>query len=106
MLPKRKRITKKDFPVILKKGKTLSDPFFVFRYFHQENPQYSFVVPKNVCKKAIDRNKFKRRGYNFLRFLPVKSSIGIFFYKKQAIKAKPQEIKESIIFLLKKAEII
>jgi len=102
MIPKKKRVTKKDFQVLLKDGKTLSTQLFLFHFIKSDLPQYVFVAPKNSFKKAILRNKWRKIGYNILRSVPVKSGSGVFIYKKQAITAKPNELKDDILFILKK----
>jgi RNase P protein component len=70
-----------------------------------DTPQYAFVAPKGIFKKATERNKFRRMGYNIIRFIPIKSGLGVFIYKKQAITSTNQEIKENIVFILKKTGI-
>ena len=103
MLPKKKRVTKEAFRVLMKEGKTLSTPFFLFYYKKSDLPQFVFVAPKNTFKNAVKRNKWRRIGYNILRSLPQKAGQGIFVYKKPVITAKSEEIKENIVFILKKA---
>ena len=130
MLPKKKRVTKVDFQVLMKEGKTFSTPLFLFYYVERgafgsvntsklserrhskglddpyykksENPHYIFVAPKNPFKNAVIRNKYRRIGYNIVRTIPLKPGFGIFIYKKQAILATQAEIKENVIFILKK----
>lgn len=102
MLSKKKRVTKKDFHNLMKEGKTFSTQLFLFFFVKKEFPQYAFVAPKNLFKKAVKRNKFRRIGYNVLRSIPLKQGSGIFFYKKQSITATTEEIKENILFILKK----
>ena len=106
MLSKKKRVTKENFRLLMEEGKTLSTPLFLFYFKKSETPAYAFVAPKGLFKKAVERNKFRRIGYNILRLLPVISGSGIFIYKKQAKTAKPIEIKENILFILKKAGVI
>lgn len=84
----------------MKEGKVLNSSFFVFRYIKQNTPQYAFVAPKSIAKMATKRNKLRRRGYNIIRSLPIKSVAGIFFYKKQGVEAKIEEVKKDILFLL------
>ena len=103
MLSKKKRVTKRVFQTLMKDGKPFSTQLFLFFYTKSEFIQYAVVAPKNIFKNAVKRNKFRRIGYNILRSLPLKSNSGIFMYKKQAILATPQEIKENILFILKKA---
>jgi ribonuclease P protein component len=102
MLSKKKRVTKELFPVILKKGGTLSTSLFSFRYIPSEIPRYAFVAPKTVAKKAVDRNKLRRQGYAALRLYNLKPCSGVFFYKKQAKAPLFQSIKEDVGSILSK----
>ncbi len=102
MLPKNKRIGKVLFQEVLKTGRTISSPFFVFRYIPQKTPQYAFVVPKSVAKKAVDRNKLRRQGYNTLYSIILPLVVGIFFYKKTAKTAENVDIKGDILTILNK----
>ena len=104
MLPKRKRVTKDLFQNIMKKGKVVSSPLFLFRYINQNSPQYVFVVPKTVSKRAVDRNKLRRQGYNILNSQALKPVAGIFFYKKEAKNANQTQIKEDILYFLNKIQ--
>lgn len=105
MLPKKKRVIKGVFRVLMKEGKTFSTQLFLFYFIKSDSPKYAFVAPKNIFRNAVKRNRFRRIGYNILRSVPIKSGTGVFVYKKQAIVARSQEIKENIIFLLKKASL-
>jgi ribonuclease P protein component len=104
MLPKKKRITKEIFHQVMKNSKVFNSPFFTFYYLNSPNPQYSFVVTKKVAKGAVERNQFRRKGYNIMLFLKnIRSGTGIFFFKKEAIKASSLELKNNIENLLKRA---
>ena len=105
MLSKKKRVTKEIFQSLIKGGKTLSTPLFLFYFIESKSPQYAFVAPKGIFKKAVERNKFRRIGYNVLRYIPIKSGVGIFIYKKQASIANSAEIKGNILSVLKKVGI-
>ena len=102
MLPKKKRVTKGVFQVLMKEGKTFSTQLFLLYYLKSNSLQYAVVAPKNIFKNAVKRNKFRRIGYNILRSLPLKCGTGILMFKKQAVNATTQEMKDSIIFILKK----
>jgi ribonuclease P protein component len=106
MLPKKKRVTKGVFQILLKEGKTFSTQLFLFYFIKGESPQYAVVAPKNIFKSATERNKYRRIGYNVLRSYPVKLGTGIFMYKKQAISASTQDIKENIVLILNKFNLI
>ena len=102
MLPKKKRVTKEVFQNLMKEGKTFSTPFFLFYFKKNNSPKYAFVAPKGIFKSAVERNKWRRVGYNIVRSISVNSGAGVFMYKKQAIKAKNEDIRADIIFILKK----
>lgn len=103
MLPKKKRVTKEAFRVLMKEGKTLSTPLFLFYFKKSDLPQFAMVAPKNTFKNAVKRNKWRRIGYNILRSIPLTTGSGVFVYKKAVITAKSEEIRENIVFILKKA---
>ena len=86
----------------MKEGKTFSTQLFLFYYIKSDLPQYVFVAPKGIFKSAVKRNKFRRIGYNILRFVPLRSGSGIFVYKKPSSVSTTEEIKENILFILKK----
>lgn len=102
MLPKKKRVTKEVFQELLKEGKTFSTPLFLFYYKDSLTPQYAFVAPKNIFKKATERNKYKRIGYNTLRLISVYKGRGIFMYRKGAKLAKTDDLRGDILFILSK----
>jgi ribonuclease P protein component len=102
MLPKKKRITKEIFQIIMKKGKAFHGSLFLFRYIPSKIPQYSFVVPKKIAKNTVERNKFRRLGYNTLIKYELKPKTGIFFYKKEALKATKEEIEKDVLCILNK----
>ena len=128
MLPKKNRVNKALFQVIMKKGRVVPGQFFTFRYLVGISPevkplysQYSqrfnlweessirlaCVVPKSIVKKAIIRNQFRRKAYLAIDPCSIKRpGVGILFYKKQGISASPREIKEDIANLLKRGGFI
>ena len=104
MLPKKKRVVKGVFQVLIKEGKTFSSQLFLLHFKENNPPLFSTVAPKGIFKSAVKRNKYRRIGYNILRSLPINSGSGVFIYKKQAITASQKEIKENMVFLLKKTK--
>lgn len=63
MLPKNNRIKKKkDFELIFKEGKSLSNSLFVVKFLSNnlELSRFAFVISQKVSKKAVVRNKIKR----------------------------------------------
>jgi len=106
MLPKKKRITKATFQSLMKEKRLFSNEFFLFYSKKNDFSQYAFVAPKSIFKQAVKRNKYRRIGYNVLRSVPIKHGLGIFVYKKQVILATKEQIKDSIISILKKTKFL
>ncbi len=106
MLSKKKRVTKDIFQTILKKGNIVSGSFFLFRYTPLDKPAYAFVVSKKITKTAVKRNSLRRNGYNILRFYDLKPGAGVFFYKKEALTAKKEDVKNDIEVILKKSKLL
>lgn len=103
MLPKEKRVNKKDFEFIIKNGKTLYSSLFSFFYIESPLPHYAFVAPKKAFKGAIIRNKYRRIGYNILKKIEHDHKVSaIFIYKKEARIVPKEEIQRNIEFLLSK----
>lgn len=103
MLPKKKRVTKDLFQNIIKTGRTISSPLFLFRYIPQKTPQYAFVAPKTVAKQAFLRNKLRRQGYSALRQNPkIPNVLGVFFYKKGSKEATFKTIRDDVSTVLTK----
>lgn len=90
----------------MNKGRIASGSLFVFRYLKQDTSSFAFVVSKKIAKTAVKRNQLRRIGYNIIRKYELKNISGIFFYKKEALKASNLEIKNDIDFLLGKTNII
>ena len=97
MLPKIKRLTKKDF-----QG-TPSKVFFRGTYvdvaFLKIVPQkFACVIAKKTIPRADDRNKIRRRVYSCLQKLSIKQEYSFIIYpKKITLTTSFKEIKEEII---------
>jgi len=66
MLKKRNRLTKKEFDTVFSKGKRYHSPELQLIYQLSDTFHGSAVVGKKVYKKAVDRNKLRRRMYSIL----------------------------------------
>jgi ribonuclease P protein component len=69
MLPKDNRIKKKnDFELIFNKGRTFKNSFFILKVLSNDLKinRFAFVISKKVSKKAVERNKIRRRIVSFL----------------------------------------
>ena len=70
MLPKINRIKKKkEFEVIFKNSKSLRSNLFIFKIMKNSLGinRFGFVVSKKISKKAVDRNKIRRRLSDLMR---------------------------------------
>lgn len=66
MLKKKERLTKKEFDRFFSIGKRVHSPAFTLLYTPSETFHGAVVVGKKVYKKAVDRNRLRRRLYNAL----------------------------------------
>jgi len=66
MLKKSERLTRQEFDRSFKLGKRLHSPFLQLIYHPSDAFHGSVVVSKKVAKRAVDRNKLRRRIYGVL----------------------------------------
>jgi len=84
MLPKRRRILRKEFTNILKNGRRFHSPSLILCVAPissggTSDSKVSFSVSKKVCQKAVNRNKYRRRGYSIILKNLKKIKPGYFF---------------------------
>ena len=106
MLPKKKRVTKEIFQTIMDKGNIVYGSFFVLRYLPSGLPSYAFAISKKIAKKAVQRNKMRRLGYNILRKYVLTKGSAVFLYKKEGLRATTLELTKDIDLLLKRSKIL
>lgn len=111
MLKKQKRVTTRLFPSH-GAGKRYHSPFLTLRVVKNggdEYPRFAFVVSKKVAKKAVERNRLKRRGYEATRTFSddiVEPVLCIFYPKKEIHTLSFKELTAEIGSLLEKAGLI
>ena len=111
MLSKENRLKKKkDFEEVFKKGKGFREDFLFLKIKKNELgvSRIGFVVSKKISRKAVQRNKIKRRLREVMKFYLSKIETGfdIVFLAKPGIGEKDfQEIKEIAQKIFKKAKI-
>lgn len=112
MLSKKNKIQRADFPSSSKKGMVFHSTYTSLslqKQTKEEPNKFSFVVSGKVSKKAVVRNKLKRRGYYVIKkFLPT-IKIGyfvVFFLKKEIVGLSYSDFEKQILFLLNKAKLI
>lgn len=70
MLPKKRRIPRKEFAHVFLGGKRINSPGLLLCVAplnsgkKEEASRFSFSVSKKVYPRAVDRNKYRRRGYS------------------------------------------
>ena len=90
MLPKKNRLNTKEVEDIFKKGSFLNSNNLTLKFILKKegtSPKVSFLTPKTVSKKAIIRNRLRRRGYeaikSFLDLIPT-GFVGAFVFGKKS----------------------
>lgn len=114
MVPKKNRIPRHSFPLILKKGKKYSSLYMIMRVFWCCKDKtlcptkVSFVVSQKVAKHAVARNVLRRVGYGVMEkeILSLKQGYClVFFFTKDINTLSKREIKKEIQDILKKARL-
>ena len=112
MLPKENRLKKKkEFEAIFKGGRSLRSLSFFLKYLGNgtENTKVGFVVSKKVSKRAVERNKAKRRLREAFREVKdeIREGVSVVVVANPSIKDRAfKEIKEEVSSILKKGELI
>jgi len=103
MIPRTKRVGKKDFPPFTTKGRSFSTPLFSCKIVSGKDAgatnRYAVVVSKKVAKSAVVRNTLKRRFFNAIRGtkgFTSKGSTGIFYVRTPAVLASYRDIADEV----------
>ena len=102
MLKKINRIgSRKEFGEIKKNGELINSPTFGVLVFKNEDKEkrFGFIISKKISKRAVDRNKIKRRMAEVIRKNLEKFKDGtrmIFLAKKEILKKGINEIENEI----------
>lgn len=92
MLPKAEKLNALDLKKLRKAGKRIHTTLFSVSYLSQDVTKMAVSVPKKVYKKAIDRNRAKRRVFAALEKLKNVKNKGYFeFMVKMDINNLPFE---------------
>ena len=115
MLPKINRIKKKkDFEAIFKKGVGFKNDTLILRVLKNDlgRERFGFIVSQKVSKKAVVRNKVRRRLVEIIKseltnFQQNKSILDLVFISLSGIEKKEfAETKESVKNILRKAKLL
>ena len=103
MLSKKNRLTSREFKTFFSEGKKHHTPLFTVVYVPYDTFHTSVVVPKKVAKRAVDRNKMRRRVYGAVQQSTTqKNTTGVFIFlmKKEAFEVEYAVLKEAVSKLL------
>jgi len=111
MLAKENRLRKKkEFEKVAKEGRGVREEFLVLKYLKNNLNlvRAGFVVSQKISKKAVVRNKVKRRLREIVRrnLEKLKPGYDLIFFTKKGIEEKDfWQIKEVVENLFKKAKL-
>jgi ribonuclease P protein component len=73
MLPKKNRLTQKEFEEVFKKGKIKESEFFLFKALPSPSAsgKFAVAVPKKQAKNNAEKNSLKRKIFNALYLTPI-----------------------------------
>lgn len=99
----------KDFKQVFQKGRSVFDPLFLLRYTRRDEQisRFGFVISTKVSKKAVQRNKIKRRLREITRKEPLFLENGydyVFIVKKPSVNAPFKQFKKAVLEALVKAK--
>jgi ribonuclease P protein component len=107
---KKYRLKGKEFKEVLKKGRSFKVENLILKVsFEKEGKKFGFLVSKKFFKKAVQRNKLKRRLREILRerVEEIKDGVRIVFIPLAGLEKKDfRELKEIFEKLIKKAKIL
>ena len=115
MLSKKRRIDRKNFTYILNKGKRFNSPHLVLYLApitienQEQNSKFSFSISKKILKRAVDRNKYRRRGYSVVskQIKTIKPGFFCFFsYKKGDYPISFSQIEKETSELLSRSAMV
>lgn len=105
MLPKRERLSRKDFDRFFKTGRRYQNEYYTLVYTAHPSFHASVVVPAKVEKRATRRNKIRRRVYDIVRHcvdVRERGGVCIVLVKSPALTASYDELKLALEALLDK----
>ena len=111
MLSFKNRLSKtKEINEVLKNGAMIKSDLFVLKYMKnkKEESRFSFVVSQKISKKAVERNRLKRRFREIIRkdLHNIKKGFDIVILARKKAKVSDfADLKKSLKFLFKKASL-
>lgn len=112
MLPQKHRLRlEKEIKTLFAKGKSVFGNSVIIRYRRNDFnfPRFAFVVGTKVSKKAVDRNKIKRRlrAIVYKQLGNIMSGVDIvFLVRKEALGASFAKLETQVHEALAKAKLV
>lgn len=100
MLPKKERVKRSEFDYILKNSKKFSSNHLLL-YVAKiskgglDKSKFSFSASKKISKKAVVRNRLRRRGYSIISKMRKEIKNGFYYFF--IYKGDPQNISFKIL---------
>lgn len=107
MLPKKERLTREDFNRFFSAGKRTHFPDFQLIYAPYTTLHVSVVVSKKISKRAVVRNKLRRRVYDLVRRYRDSEGVTgvyIFIIKSDALKKSFGALQTDVTKALQKVK--
>ncbi len=110
MLPRSQRLSVEQFNSVIEKGKIFHSPLFLVRVLNvDKSTRIATVAPKKIAKKAVERNKLRRRMYEAVAPL-VDKIVGnfyiIIFAKNTAVLADNKMVANDIKSIFVKSSLL
>ena len=105
------RLKRKEFKKVLRKGKSFKENFLVAKILKdpkERKVKIGILISKKVLKKAVERNKLKRRLREIVRVetKKIKEGIKVVFIPLSGIDPEFKNLKDKVEKILKKAKIL
>lgn len=98
---------------LYKHGESVRSRTLTVRYIHnpkRETPRFTVIVAKKVLKKAVKRNRMRRRMYEEIRVMipEIKPhrDIAVTVFSPELLLVSQAELREQLRSLLEKADLI
>ena len=109
MLPKKNRLSRKNFPASNVRGFRVFSPLFsLVVYPKSEGIYIAIVVSKKISKSAVVRNTIRRRFYALLEseIKGLRPATVVVYPKQEAITSSPTVLRIELIKALQQARLI
>lgn len=108
MLAKDLKLTRRDnIKEVIEKGAEIRSPYFVIKLLPADSgpTKFAIVVSARISKKAVERNRLRRRIYEIIRlnlkkFSPAQAQKTVILTKVRALNASYKTLENELIKIL------